>query len=135
MGTSAEEADRRASELVVVRKGDYRYLINESDTPIRRLRYSTAATGESYVSSVPTFEIESIPAKSGVKIEEVDPYEDGFLIWQVDGVDWVDGAEYRGTKKLTEKKATSVNWSSVDREKTEIGEPTPPQKLDDEKDG
>jgi hypothetical protein len=135
MGTSAKEADRRASKLVVVRKGDYRYLINESDTPIKRLWYSTAATGENYVSSVPTFEIESIPAKSGVKIEEVDPYENGFLIWQVDGVDWEDGAEYRGTKKLTEKKATSVNWSSVDREKTEIGEPTPPQKLDDEKDG
>ena len=119
-------------QLSIVRKGQSRYLVNGGDNPIRRLRYSTAAFGENYVSSVPTYEIESIPAWSGVKIEEVDRYEDGFLVWQIGEVDWEDGTKYRGTKKLTEKKGTPFDWAKVEREKTEIGEPTPPQRLDDE---
>ncbi|MCS3635892.1 hypothetical protein GGP57_003237 [Salinibacter ruber] len=129
---NTEEAESRVGQLRIVRKGQSRYLVNESHSPIGRLRYSTAAFGKNYVSSVPTYEIESIPARSGVKIEEVDRYEDGLIMWQIGEVDWEDGTEYRGTMKLTEKKGTAVNWSSVEREKIEIGEPTPPQKIDDE---
>jgi len=131
---NTEEAESRADQLSIVRKGQSRYLVNESNTPIGRLRYSTAAFGENYVSSVPTYELESIPARSGVEIEEVDRYEDGFIMWQIGEVDWEDGTEYRGTMKLTEKKGATVNWSETQREKTEIGEPTPPQKLDEEDD-
>jgi hypothetical protein len=126
------EEESRADDLRIVRKGQSRYLVNGSDANIERLQYSTAAFGENYVSSVPTYEIESIPAWSGVKIEEVDRYEDGFLVWQIGEVDWEDGTKYRGTKKLTEKKGTPFDWAKVEREKTEIGEPTPPQRLDDE---
>lgn len=129
---NTEEAESRVGQLSIVRKAQSRYLVNESDSPIERLQYSTAAFAENYVSSVPTYEIESIPARSGVEIEEVDRYEDGFIMWQIGEVDWEDGTEYRGTLKLTEKKGTTVNWSEAQREKTEIGEPTPPQMIDDD---
>lgn len=132
MPENTEEAESRTDQLIVLRKGDRRYLINGTDVEIERLQYSTAAFGDNYVSSVPTYEIESIPARSGVEIEEVDRYEDGFLLWQISEVDWEDGTKYRGTMKRTEKKGISVNWSAVERKKIEIGEPTPPQKIDDE---
>jgi hypothetical protein len=132
---NTEEAESRVDQLSIVRKGQSRYLVNGGDTPIGRLRYSTAAFGENYVSSVPTYEIESIPARSGVEIEEVDRYEDGLIMWQIGEVDWEDGTEYRGTMKLSEKKGATVNWSEAQREKTEIGEPTPPQMIEDDDEG
>lgn len=132
MTEEAQNTESTVEEVIVLRKGQSRYLVNGSDVDIRRLQYSTAAFGENYISSVPTYEIESIPAHSGVKIEDVDRYEDGVLIWQLNEVVWEDGGEYRGSKKLFEKKGTPFDWAKVDREKTEIGEPTPPQKLDEE---
>jgi hypothetical protein len=132
MSEEANQAESRTDQLRVVRKGQSRYLVNGTDTPIERLQYSTAAFGENYVSSVPTYEIESIPARSGAEIEDVDPHEEGLLLWQVGEVDWGDGTEYRGTKKLTEAKRASVEWHAVEREKRQIGEPNPPQIIDDE---
>lgn len=129
---NTEEAESRVGQLSTVRKGQSRYLVNESGSPTGCLRYLTAAFGENYVSSVPTYEIESVPARSGVGIEEVDRYEDGLIMWQIGEVDWEDGTEYRGTMKLREKKGATVNWSEARREKTEIGEPTPPQTIEDD---
>ena len=126
--------DSRLEDVLVVRKGQGRYLVNGSDTPIDRLQYLTAAFGENYVSSIPTFEIESIPAGAGTKIEEVNPDEGGALIWQISEVDWADGTEYRGTTKRTEKIKAPVDWETVERERTEIGEPIPPRMLDEDED-
>jgi hypothetical protein len=131
MSEDTDKGEGRIEKLTIVQKGQNRYLVNGSDTPIERLQYSTAAIGENYVSSVPTYELESIPPRSGAKIEEIDPYEGGALIWQISEVDWADGTEYRGTAKRFEKEA-SVEWETVERERTEIGEPNPPQMLDDE---
>lgn len=88
---------------------------------------------EDYVFSAPTFEISSVPGRAVVKIEDVDRYEDGLLVWQISKVQWADGNAYVGTEKLTEKKAAPVNWARVEREKTPVGEPTPPQNLDNER--
>lgn len=135
MNEDTDTAEGRVEKLAVVRKGQNRYLVNGSNTPIERLQYLTAAIGENYVSSVPTYEIESIPPRSGAKIEEVDPYEEGAIIWQISEVDWADGTECRATTKRFEKKTAPVDWETVEREKTEIGEPSPPQTFDDEGDG
>ena len=132
MTENTNETKDRIGQLAVVRKGQSRYLVNGSDTPVERLQYLTAAIGENYVSSVPTYELESIPARSGAKIEEVDPSEKGALIWQISEVDWADGTEYRGTAKRFEKRKAPVDWETVEREKTEIGEPNPPQMFDDD---
>jgi len=133
MSEDPDKGEGRTEKLAIARKDQNRYLVNGSDTPIERLQHATAAIGENYVSSVPTYELESIPARSGAKIEEVDPYEDGALIWQISEVDWADGTEYRGTAKRFEKEA-SVEWETVERGRTEIGEPNPPQMSDEEDD-
>lgn len=88
--------------------------------------------GGDHVSSVPTFEISSVPGRAVVKIEDVDRYEDGPLVWQISKVQRADGNAYVDTEKLTEKKAAPVDWARVEREKTLVGEPTPPQNLDNE---
>lgn len=132
MSNKADSEEERVSGLCIVRKGSVRYIVNATEVGIDRLQYSTAALGEDYVSSVPTFEISSVPGRAGVKIEDVDRYEDGLLVWQINEVQWADGSAYEGTKKLTEKKNAPVDWARVEREKTPIGEPTPPQNLDNE---
>ena len=114
MNESPAEKEDRIEKLAIVKKSQNRYLVNGSDTPVERLQYATAAIGENYVSSVPTFELESIPPRSGAKIEEVDPYEGGVLIWQISEVDWADGTEYRVTAKRFEKK-TPVEWETFER--------------------
>lgn len=133
MNEDSGRGEGRIEKLAIARKAQNRYLVNGSDTPIERLQYVTIAIGENYVSSVPTYELESVPPRSGAKIEEVDPHESGTLIWQISEVDWADGTEHRGTAKRFEKEA-SVEWETVERERTEIGEPNPPQMLDDEDD-
>ena len=65
MSEETDKGEGRVEKLAIMRKGQDRYLVNGSDTPIKRLQYSTATIGENCVSSVPTFELESIPARSG----------------------------------------------------------------------
>jgi hypothetical protein len=127
----ATNSDERVQSLIILRKGEDRYLVNTGDEAIRRLQYATATLGENYISSVPTFEIESIPPLSGVHIEEVDRFEDGTILWQISEVDWDDGIEYRGTEKRSETRSTPVDWTEVDREKTKVDE-QPPQRMGDE---
>jgi len=135
MNENTDKTESRVEKLSIVRKGQGRYLVNGSDTPIDRVQYLTAAFGGNYVSSIPTFEVESIPAGTGAKIEEVNPDEGGALIWQISEVDWADGTEYRGAAKRTEQKKAPVDWETVEREKSEIGEPIPPRMLDDDEEG
>ena len=94
--------DEHVESLIILRKGEDRYLVNTADRAIHRLQYATAALGENDISSVPTFEIESLPPRSGVYIEEVDPFEGSTILWQISEVDWDDGTEYRGTEKRTD---------------------------------
>jgi hypothetical protein len=124
------DPDEHVESLIILRKGDDRYLVNTGDKAIRRLQYATAALGENYISSVPTFEIESIPPRSGVHIEEVDRFEDGAILWQISEVDWDDGTEYRGTEKRTETRSTPVDWTELERERTKVDE-VPPQRTDE----
>jgi hypothetical protein len=109
-----------------------RYFVNTTPAHIDRLQYVTVTFGPNYASSVPTFELMDIPTGSAVRIEDVDPYEDGTIVWQIAEVDWSDGTIYEGTeKRMNLPRRWRENWSIVEREKTMIGEPDAPQRFDE----
>lgn len=119
--------------IELVERRDARYVVNTTPVAIDRLRYLTVTFGPNYASAVPTFEITDIPSLGAVQIEEVDRYEDGMIVWQISEIDWSDGTTYRGTEKWSGlPRRWSDDWSVVDREKTQIGEPDPPQVFDDD---
>ncbi len=125
----------REEKIKVVRKGTARYLFNASGVGVERLRYQTGAMGEGYVSSVVTYEVRDLPPDAAAQIETVDPYEDGFILWQITEIDWADGQAFEGLQNVTE----SRGWGGkehdfVEREKEQIGEPTPPRTFEDESD-
>lgn len=134
MASSPKSSDVPTTDgIKLVEHKKARYLVNTTSTDIDRLQYSTVTLGRNYASSVPTFELTDIPVGCAVKIEEVDPYEDGMIIWQLAEVDWSDGTTYEGMEKRTDpRRRWSDDWRVVEREKEMIGEPTPPQTFDDE---
>ncbi len=131
--SSDSPAAPTVEDIQLVEHNSTRYFVNTTPVDIDRLQYATVAFGPNYASSVPTFELTDIPTGSAVRIEDVDPYEDGTIVWQIAEVDWSDGTTYEGTEKRTDPPHRwHKNWTVVEREKTMIGEPNPPQSFDDE---
>lgn len=135
--TSSQESsdDCTVQAIELVEHNRSRYFVNTTSADIDRLRYVTVTLGNNYASSVPTFELTDIPSGCAVEIEEVDPYEDGMILWQIVQVDWSSGITYKGTEKRTDlPQRWSEGWAIIEREKKMIGEPSPPQVFDDDGD-
>ena len=122
-------------KLYILLKKREIYIVNPQDDSINKLIYSTnsniAYGDESLVTSTPQFEIKKIPPKSYFKIEEVDPYEDGVIIYYADEIHWANG-EVDKTAWILEKKefrektffveGDQLEESKVELKVTKIGE-------------
>ena len=79
---------------IVVHQGKV-YLANETDRDLKRLVYATFAWSTSdddaVVSSEPRFEVLDLPARSFTQIEEVDPYEEGRVMYSAKRIVWAEG--------------------------------------------
>jgi hypothetical protein len=83
------------------------YLVNATEKDIKRLIYSSVSVmtfdDDAAVSSAATCEMENIPSNSFVCIEEVDPWEDGVVLYQADEILWADGTIEKMVRLNTQK--------------------------------